>query len=264
MIPKIIHYCWFGGGQKSEIIEKCIESWYKYCPDWEIIEWNELNYDVNKIPFMKEAYESKKWAFVSDYARLDIVYSMGGVYLDTDVELVESMDEWLEESGFVVFETSRMVNTGQGFGAVKGHDAILKMIKKYENLHCMKDGRFMCYTCPKLNTEALVNYCNEFTRNGMTQDLNGFKVWSMSEYSKKAVHHYTGTWGDEKSKSNCKYKETKWRKILRHQKNFKFIEKYFGKRILDIYTFLAYDLIEYGVLHYCKRFLSKICRRKKE
>lgn len=78
MIPKVIHYCWFGRNPKTEIIEKCIASWRKYCPDWEIIEWNEDNYDVEKVPFVKEAYEAKKWAFVSDYARLDILYNHGG------------------------------------------------------------------------------------------------------------------------------------------------------------------------------------------
>lgn len=78
MIPKIIHYCWFGGNEKPDIIKKCIESWKKFCPDWEIKEWNETNFDVNAVPYMKEAYEMKKWAFVSDIARLLIVYQSGG------------------------------------------------------------------------------------------------------------------------------------------------------------------------------------------
>ena len=78
MIPKIIHYCWFGRNPKPEIIEKCIASWKKYCPDWEIKEWNEDNYDVNKAPYVREAYEAKMWAFVSDYARLDIIFQNGG------------------------------------------------------------------------------------------------------------------------------------------------------------------------------------------
>lgn len=78
MIPKVIHYCWFGGNPKPEIVEKCIASWRKFCPDWEIIEWNESNYDVEKTPFVKEAYKAKKWAFVSDFARLDVVYAAGG------------------------------------------------------------------------------------------------------------------------------------------------------------------------------------------
>ena len=206
------------GGQKPEIIEKCIASWRKQCPDWEIIEWNESNYDVNKNPFMKEAYESKKWAFVTDYARLDIIYSNGGVYLDTDVEMLQPIDEWIEGNGFIVFETSRMINTGMGFGAMKGHGAILTMMEPYKNLHCVRGEDFICYPCPKLNTEALAKYYNQFARNGNTQDLTGFKVLSLGEYSKKAIHHYTGTWGDKNSKSNRKYKETKLRKFLRSPK----------------------------------------------
>ena len=81
MIPKIIHYCWFGRNEKSDIIKKCIASWKKYCPDWKIIEWNEDNYDVNRIPYVKEAYDSKKWAFVTDVVRLEVVKEVGGYIL---------------------------------------------------------------------------------------------------------------------------------------------------------------------------------------
>lgn len=83
MIPKIIHYCWFGGNPKSNLIKQCIDSWKKYCPDYQIIEWNESNFDINCNPYVKAAYEDKKWAFVSDYARLYIVYNRGGGYIST-------------------------------------------------------------------------------------------------------------------------------------------------------------------------------------
>ena len=92
MIPKIIHYCWIGGTPLPEIAKKCIESWKKCCPDYEIREWNESNYDFTQNVYMKEAYEVKKWGFVPDYARLDIIYRYGGFYLDTDVELLKSLD----------------------------------------------------------------------------------------------------------------------------------------------------------------------------
>lgn len=95
MIPKVIHYCWFGGKEKPELVKKCIDSWKKYCPDWEIYEWNETNFDISLVVYMKEAYEMKKWAFVSDVARLMIIYLNGGVYLDTDVELTGSIETWL-------------------------------------------------------------------------------------------------------------------------------------------------------------------------
>ena len=92
MIPKVIHYCWFGGNEMSALEKKCIESWKTQCPDYEIIRWDETNYDVTKNLYMQQAYAAKKWAFVSDYARLDILYQHGGFYLDTDVELLQSLD----------------------------------------------------------------------------------------------------------------------------------------------------------------------------
>ena len=92
-IPKVIHYCWFGKGEMPKIAQKCIKSWKKYCPDYEIVCWNETNYSLDKkCAYVQEAFEEKKWAFVSDYARLDIVYSYGGIYLDTDVELISSLE----------------------------------------------------------------------------------------------------------------------------------------------------------------------------
>ena len=97
MIPKVIHYCWFGGNPLPEEAKRCIESWKKYCPDYKIIEWNENNYDVNSNEYMKSAYKEKKWAFVSDYARIDVVYKYGGIYMDTDVELVKGLDNLLND-----------------------------------------------------------------------------------------------------------------------------------------------------------------------
>ena len=90
MIPKIIHYCWFGGKELPIEVKKCIASWRKMCPDYEIIRWNESNFDVGQHPFVREAYKAKVWAFVSDYARLKVVYDNGGIYLDTDVETLRN------------------------------------------------------------------------------------------------------------------------------------------------------------------------------
>ena len=92
MIPKVIHYCWFGRNEKSDLIKRCIESWQKYCPEYQIIEWNENNFDVNTCEYTREAYLARKWAFVSDYARLKIIFENGGIYLDTDVELKQGLD----------------------------------------------------------------------------------------------------------------------------------------------------------------------------
>ncbi|MBP3463612.1 MAG: hypothetical protein J6K45_03935 [Clostridia bacterium] len=111
-IPKKIHYCWFGNGDKPELVEKCIKSWKKYCPDYEIIEWNESNYDVTMCDYSKEAYENKKWAFVTDYARLWIIYNHGGIYLDTDVEIIKNIDFILETDSFLASEDNVHINTG--------------------------------------------------------------------------------------------------------------------------------------------------------
>lgn len=105
MIPKKIHYCWFGRKPLPESAKKCIASWKKFFHDYEIIEWNEDNYDVNKIPYIQQAYEAKKYAFVSDYARFDVLYQYGGVYFDTDVEVIRPFEDILEKGAFMGCET---------------------------------------------------------------------------------------------------------------------------------------------------------------
>ena len=140
-IPKIIHYCWFGGGSISAESQKCMESWKKYCPDYKIIEWNEQNFDISTNRYAQQAYEAKKYAFVSDYVRLAVLYEYGGIYLDTDVELVRPLDELLEYKGFIGMERSApspygrtlLVNTGSGVGAEPGCEMIGKMLAGYRN-----------------------------------------------------------------------------------------------------------------------------------
>ena len=104
MIPKIIHYCWFGGAEKSPLILKCIETWRKKMPDYQLIEWNEQNFDLQSVPFVREAYEARKWAFVADYVRLYAMYHHGGVYMDTDVKVMKPYDEFLQYSFFTCQE----------------------------------------------------------------------------------------------------------------------------------------------------------------
>ncbi len=110
MIPKIIHYCWFGGNPLPEDAKKCINSWKKYFPDYEIKEWNESNYDFNKCEYIKEAYKRKKWAFVSDYARFDILYQYGGIYFDTDVEVIRDMRDILKLGPYMGLEKGSFKN----------------------------------------------------------------------------------------------------------------------------------------------------------
>lgn len=133
-IPKIIHYCWFGGGAISPENRKCMESWKKYCPDYKIIEWNDQNFDISTNRYAQQAYEAKKYAFVSDYVRLAVLYEYGGIYLDTDVELVRPLDELLELPGFMGFQTNNEVATGLGFGARKGNSVVQALLRDYDAL----------------------------------------------------------------------------------------------------------------------------------
>ena len=162
MIPKTIHYCWFGGTEKPKLAEKCIESWKKFCPDYEIIEWNESNFDVKINGYTRMCYENKKWAFLSDYVRLWVVYHYGGVYFDTDVELIKKLDRFLENDSFFGFETKRQktesefisaaIASGLGFGSVSNGIAVENMLKEYEPI---LDGQHGTIGCPRLNTLAL-------------------------------------------------------------------------------------------------------------
>ena len=170
-IPKIIHYCWFGGGPISPENRKCMESWKKYCPDYKIIEWNEQNFDISKNRYAQQAYEAKRYAFVSDYVRLAVLYEYGGIYLDTDVELVRPLDELLEHKGFIGMEHSApspygrtlLVNTGSGVGAEPGCEMIGKMLAAYRNAAFIQEtGEPDLRTCTQRDTPL-------FTKAGLQQ-----------------------------------------------------------------------------------------------
>ena len=154
-IPKVIHYCWFGKGEMPKIAKKCIKSWEKYCPDYEIICHNEDNFDLSQNRYMREAYEEIKWAFVSDFARLKIIYDNGGIYLDTDVELIKPIDDLLENKGFMGFDEKGIDATGLGNGAEKGNEIIGEFLKDYYDIpFVLPDGSYDLTPCPDRNTET--------------------------------------------------------------------------------------------------------------
>ena len=158
MIPKVIHYCWFGNNPLPFEVKKCINSWKKICPDYEIRRWDETNFDVYQNDFIKSAYGSKAWAFVSDYARLKIVYDEGGIYLDTDVELKKSLDELRKNEGFfAIQQEGHYCNTGLGFGAKKENEIVKTMLDLYDDLIYSEENKFSI-ACPYLNTKALEKY----------------------------------------------------------------------------------------------------------
>lgn len=132
MIPKTIHYVWFGEKEKPEAVKKCIESWEKYMPDYEIKEWNENNFDINYNEYTKKAYENKKWAFVSDVARLWALYNYGGIYMDTDVLVYQPLDKFLKHKFFTGFEQNHYPVTAT-MGAEKGNNLVKEMLDIYDN-----------------------------------------------------------------------------------------------------------------------------------
>ena len=177
MIPKVIHYCWFGGAPLPDLALKCIDQWKKFCPDYKIVEWNENNFNLECCDFTRESYNAKKWAFLSDCARLYIVYHEGGIYLDTDVELVKSLDEVLNNDCFFGEETSGYINTGLGFGAEKGSKIVYELLKKYtESRFLLLDGSYDLLPCPQKNTEPLLKYGYKYRKNEIWRE-NGVTVY---------------------------------------------------------------------------------------
>lgn len=157
-IPKVIHYCWFGKGEMPRLTEKCIESWKKYCPEYKIVCWNEDNFDINRNKYAKEAYEAGKWAFASDYVRLKVLYDEGGIYLDTDVELIKPLDALIEESGYMGFDDNGIISTGLGFACEKGNDLVGALLADYDDISfILPDGTYDLTPCPERNTQTLIN-----------------------------------------------------------------------------------------------------------
>lgn len=207
MIPKTIHYCWFGRGEKPKLAKKCIASWKKYCPDYEIIEWNEDNFDINLNPYTKMCYEQKKYAFLSDYVRLLAVDEYGGIYFDTDVEVIRPFDALLTHTAFFGFETAEYVNTGQCFGAEPNTEIVKKMIEEYDRI---LDGKNGVIGCPVLNTNALLKL--GFSMNGKTQEKEGVNIYSKDYFNPfndntgvlkrtdntYSIHWYGKSWMDRK------------------------------------------------------------------
>lgn len=207
MIPKKIHYCWFGGNPLPEEAKKCIESWKKFCPDYEIIEWNESNYDLNKNEYVKYTYENKKYAFLTDYVRLDIIYNEGGIYLDTDVELVKSLDDLLDAECYIGMEQVGTINTGQGFGAKKGNDFVKENKEYYEKAPFLDDnGNFKRTICVEITTNILKKY--GLKKENVKQSLNGIEIYPIEYFCPKkmgtnkititenthSIHHFEGSW----------------------------------------------------------------------
>lgn len=213
MIPKVIHYCWFGRNPKPAIIKKCIKSWKKFCPDYDIIEWNEDNFDVYSNQFCENAYKTKKWAFVSDYARLKILYDNGGIYMDTDVELLKPIDFLMNHECFLGFQHENYVNNGLITGTIPKHSFIKENLLAYENEDfCNHEDSRKLKVCQEYTTEILVNYGLRIPCDNQLQIVNNVYVYPPEFFSPfdhrtqkthlthntTAIHHYASSWWDAK------------------------------------------------------------------
>ncbi len=212
MIPKIIHYCWFGRGPLPELAQKCIESWKIHCPDYQIIEWNEDNFDVTSIPYAKEAYEVGKYAFVADVARLEALYNYGGIYMDTDMELLKPIDELLLHEAFTGFENSKLVAMGI-FGAKKRSPFIAEFLAQYRTRHYrLENGTLDMTTNVSVVTSMLEN--RGLVKNGSFQQIRDIAIYPADYFYPKsfttgklkltnnsfAIHHYDASWVPEESR----------------------------------------------------------------
>ena len=217
MIPKIIHYCWFGKKDLPPEAKRCIASWKKMCPDYDIIRWDENNFDVNQNPFIKAAYEAKKWAFVSDYARLKVVYDNGGIYLDTDVELRKNLDSLREHGCYIGIQQNEFLcTTGLGFGATKSNPVVLKMLESYDDL-TFSESHTLELSCPLLNNAVIRSY--GLVSNTEITDLPEVTVYPPQYFDPYggenllcnetySVHHYAASWTSEKNQ--FKRKIARW------------------------------------------------------
>lgn len=218
-IPKIIHYCWFGQNKLPDTAIKCIDSWKKYLPDYEIKEWNENNFDVNSIPYTAQAYKAKKYAFVSDYARFKILYDHGGLYFDTDVELIRPLKDIIADGPFMGCERDANevndisllgINPGLGLGAFRGMDFYREILDKYESINFLNnDGTpNTLETVVTIVTKILIDHGLKLTPN--IQDCTGIKIYPKEYFAPKdviskrlnitnntrSIHHYDASWAE--------------------------------------------------------------------
>lgn len=202
-IPKTIHYCWFGHSPLPKSARKCIASWRKFFPDYEIREWNEANFDVNGIPYTREAYERKKYAFVSDYARFYILYHHGGLYFDTDVEVIRPMDDIVARGAFMGMEKMYGINAGLGIGAAPGHELYREMLDHYAGQHYPDGHTVMAHTTHVFRRHG-------FRVKGELQQVLGIWIYPNDYFNPlddatgrltvtentRSIHHYAKTWCD--------------------------------------------------------------------
>lgn len=261
MIPKIIHYCWFGGNPLPTAAKKCMESWKKYCPDYEIIAWNETNYPIAEAPlYVRQAYEAKKWAFVTDVVRLYALYHFGGVYMDTDVEVVRPIDRFLQHAAFSGFEDEVNIPTGI-MASEKGHSLMKELLDDYDERPFLIDGE------PDMTTNVITITAllkpKGFVPNNQYQEVAGLALYPYDYFCPRdihtmeikatentyTIHHFAGSW---LPKDDKQLKAYKLRKL--------WLENRFGPRSGAIFETLHFARKKNGgagLASYTKKRLSR-------
>lgn len=260
MLPKVIHYCWFGGNPLPELAIKCIESWGKYFPDYEIIEWNENNYDVHKIPYISQAYNAKKYAFVSDFARFDILYKHGGLYFDTDVEVIKSMDKIIEQGAFAGVEVPGKVAAGLGLASPAASPIYKEILDSYKKSSFIKEnGQNDLTTVVTRVSDIFKKY--GFTDENKIQKIADVTIYPVEYFCPKnyetgelnitentySIHHYDASWVDDFGKKVNQIKNKIYSTI-----NNKMIRKLFLSVSVFALRVKTFGLIK-SFMHYIKR-----------
>jgi len=228
MIPKTIHYCWFGGNELPPLAKKCIKSWKKYCKDYKIIRWDETNFDISSAPlYVRQAYEAKKWAFVTDYVRLWAMTKYGGIYMDTDVEVVKPLDQFLKHQAFSGFEDEINIPTGI-MACEKNFVLFQKLLHFYDDAVFIKEDGSIDTTN---NVEIITDICIEkgLKRNNTFQEIEGFALYPNDFFCPKSyvdgiirktenthtIHHFNASW---LSKDSQEKKKERWRRKQKRAK----------------------------------------------
>lgn len=264
-IPKTIHYCWFGNNPLTDEAKKYIATWRKYCPDYEIIEWNEQNFDISCNDYVREAYEAKKWAFVTDYVRLYALYHFGGVYMDTDVEVVRPLDDLLKYDAVSGYESKTSIPTGT-MAACRGNEWIGMLLKDYEHRHFLHpDGTTDTTTNVLVITRLTVDKYG-LKLDGTTKKFGKNMILLPFEYlcakscgsgeilktpNTYTVHHFTGSWVPKQEKE-LSIKRIEYYQCLKFLPNIWLRTK--------LATLLAVMKLN-GLLGVFKRIMAKICRK---
>ena len=266
MIPKIIHYCWFGRNPLPELAQKCIASWKKFFPDYEIKEWNETNYDVRKIPYIAQAYDAKKYAFVSDYARFDILYKYGGVYFDTDVEVIKDLQPIIERGAFIGVEKGQrpLLAAGLGIASPAASPIYREILESYQNEQFIKDdGSLNLRTVVERVTDIFKQY--GFVEKDEVQNISDTMIYSSEYFCPKdfktgnliitentyTIHHYDSSWYSAVDKEFVEFRRNVY------SKHNKFVAK-----IILFWGACFYSIKKRGFLGFISNGVMKILIRK--